>query len=84
MNPQMIIFDEPTAALDPSECSESGENSKNFSEEVGMTITLSTQSGTLAYRWAERILVFADRGKLSEMTFLKIFSGIKNCLEGQT
>lgn len=59
MNPQMIIFDEPTAALDPMNAQNLEKILKKLCEE-GMTITLSTHDVDFAYRWAERILVFAD------------------------
>lgn len=72
MNPKMIIFDEPTAALDPI----NAENLENVLQKLcgeGMTITLSTHDVDFAYRWAERIIVFSDGEIIGDDTPENIF-----------
>lgn len=62
MKPRIIVFDEPTAALDPLS-SDMLENTLHTLEQEGTTILLSTHDVDFAYRFADRILVFCD-GKL--------------------
>lgn len=57
MKPRMIIFDEPTAALDPISA-QMLEDTLELIEKEGKTIVLSTHDVDFAYRFAERILVF--------------------------
>lgn len=62
MEPEIIIFDEPTAALDPV----SGEMLLEVLEKLsaeGKTILLSTHDVDFAYAWAERIVIFSE-GKI--------------------
>lgn len=59
MEPEIIIFDEPTAALDPV----SGEMLLEVLEKLsaeGKTILLSTHDVDFAYAWAERIVIFSE------------------------
>lgn len=59
MKPEVIIFDEPTASLDPV-------NVAMFEEVLGRleqehtTLLVSTHDIDFAYRWADRILVFCN------------------------
>lgn len=59
MKPEVIIFDEPTASLDPV-------NSDMFEEvlerlgEDNTTLLVSTHDVNFAYRWAQRVLVFCN------------------------
>lgn len=59
MKPEVIIFDEPTASLDPV-------NVAMFEEVLGRleqehtTLLVSTHDIDFAYRWADRILVFCS------------------------
>lgn len=62
MHPEIIIFDEPTAALDPVNADMLEEVLGKMAED-GKTILISTHDVDFAYRWAERVLVF-DRGEL--------------------
>lgn len=62
MESEVIIFDEPTAALDPLNAQMLEEVLEKMGQE-GRTILLSTHDVDFAYRWAERILVFHE-GKI--------------------
>lgn len=70
MHPEIIIFDEPTASLDPRNAALLEEVLDRLALQ-GKTILLSTHDVDFAYRWAERVVVFhegeiiADGGTLS-------------------
>ena len=57
MRPEIIIFDEPTAGLDPQNADMLEEVLEKLSAE-GKTILISTHDVDFAYRWADRIIVF--------------------------
>ena len=56
MEPEIIIFDEPTAWLDPRHGREFMELLEKLSQE-GKTIIISTHDVDLAYSWSDRIAV---------------------------
>ena len=58
MDPRVIIFDEPTAALDPVNANHLEKILDKISKE-GKTVILSTHDVDFAYRWADRIAVFS-------------------------
>jgi len=62
MYPEVIIFDEPTAALDPVNVSALEGVLEKLSKE-GKTLIISTHDLDFAYRWAERVIVFG-RGEI--------------------
>lgn len=62
MKSEVIIFDEPTASLDPVNASMLEEVLKKLSDE-NKTLLISTHDVDFAYRWAERIIVFSG-GKI--------------------
>lgn len=64
MKPEVIIFDEPTASLDPLNISILEEVLEKLSVE-NKTIMISTHDMDFAYRWADRVIVFDD-GKVIE------------------
>lgn len=59
MHSEVIIFDEPTAALDPVNVAALEEVLTKLSEQ-GKTMLISTHDLDFAYRWAERVIVFCD------------------------
>ena len=59
MKPECILFDEPTASLDPAGTAGLEEILNKISEE-GITVILSTHDVEFVYRWADRVLVFSD------------------------
>lgn len=72
MEPPIILFDEPTAALDPVSA-EMLEQVLGELEQEGKTILLSTHDIDFAYRFAERILVFAGGRLIADGTPEEIF-----------
>ncbi|GAU76500.1 energy-coupling factor ABC transporter ATP-binding protein [Fusibacter sp. 3D3] len=72
MKPEIIIFDEPTAALDPLNAKMLEEVLAKLGSE-GKTMLLSTHDVDLAYRWAERVLVFNAGKIIADGTPLEIF-----------
>ncbi|MDY6028951.1 MAG: ATP-binding cassette domain-containing protein [Acidaminococcaceae bacterium] len=62
MHSEVIIFDEPTAALDPANVA-ALETVLDKLNKQGKTILISTHDLDFAYRWAERVIVFCD-GKI--------------------
>ena len=57
MKPEVIIFDEPTASLDPVNTAMLEEVLVKLGKE-GRTLLVSTHDVDFVYRWAERVLVF--------------------------
>lgn len=72
MHPEIIIFDEPTAALDPVNADMLEEVLKKMAQE-GKTIMISTHDVDFAYRWADRIVVFCDGKIIADDTPLAVF-----------
>lgn len=56
MEPEIIIFDEPTAGMDPRHSQEFMQLLEKLSKK-GITIILSTHDVDLAYSWADRIAI---------------------------
>ena len=56
MEPEVIIFDEPTAGLDPRHAREFMQLLEKLSNE-GKTIIISTHDVDLAYSWSDRIAI---------------------------
>lgn len=59
MHSEVIIFDEPTAALDPVNAMALEEVLDKLHRQ-GKTMLISTHDLDFAYRWAERVIVFCD------------------------
>ncbi len=72
MEPEVIIFDEPTAALDPLNAQMLEEVLEKMGQE-GRTLLLSTHDVDFAYRWAERVIVFCDGKVIADDTPLRVF-----------
>lgn len=72
MEPEILIFDEPMAALDPV----NAENVEQILERLhddGKTLLIATHDVDFAYRFADRILVFADGKIIADGTPAEIF-----------
>ncbi len=72
MKPEVIIFDEPTASLDPVNTLMLEEVLEKLGRE-GRTLLVSTHDVDFAYRWAERVLVFEGGGILADGDPAEIF-----------
>ncbi|MBZ0314189.1 energy-coupling factor ABC transporter ATP-binding protein [Clostridium butyricum] len=72
MKSEVIIFDEPTAALDPINSEMLEEVLKKLSLE-NKTLLISTHDVDFAYRWADRVVVFSNGGIIGDGTPLEIF-----------
>ena len=72
MKSEIIIFDEPTASLDPLNTLMLEEVLEKLSSE-GKTMLISTHDVDFAYRWAERVLVFCKGKIIADGTPLEIF-----------
>lgn len=81
MNPEVIVFDEPTSSLDPKHSKQIVEIFNNLNEK-NITVILSTHDVELAYSWSDYIVVMKD-GKIAfEGTPYEVFSNdtiIKEC-----
>ncbi|MBU3155257.1 ATP-binding cassette domain-containing protein [Clostridium estertheticum] len=76
MNPEIIVFDEPTSSLDPKH---SKQIVKIFDDlnQKGITVILSTHDVELAYSWSDYIIVLKDGEIAREGTPYEIFSDDK-------
>ena len=73
MKPEIMIFDEPTASLDPLNAMILEEVLYKLCGEE-KTVLISTHDVDFAYRWAERILVFNGGKIIADGTPLEIFT----------
>lgn len=73
MQPEVIVFDEPTSSLDPQH---SKQIVRIFDElnEKGITVILSTHDVELAYSWSDHIIVMKDGEIVKEGTPYEVFS----------
>ncbi|MEG1848050.1 MAG: ABC transporter ATP-binding protein [Lachnospiraceae bacterium] len=65
MEPEILLFDEPMAALDPFNASRVEQILWNLHEE-GKTLLIATHDVDFAYRFADRIIVFAEGSILAD------------------
>jgi cobalt/nickel transport system ATP-binding protein len=65
MDPDVLVFDEPTSSLDPSGSEEIMELLDELNEQ-GKTIIISTHDIELAYPWADRAMLLLDGVILQE------------------
>ena len=62
MEPEVIVFDEPTVSLDPENLSRFEDLLAQLKEE-GRTVLISTHDVDFAYRWADRV-VLLQKGRI--------------------
>lgn len=72
MKPEIIIFDEPTASLDPKNAMMLEEVFTKISKE-GKTMLVSIHDVDFVYRWAERVLVFCQGKIIADGAPIEIF-----------
>lgn len=75
MKPEVMIFDEPTASLDPLNAMMLEEVLAKLGGE-GKTMLISTQDVDFTYRWAERVLIFCNGKIIADGTPLEIFRNL--------
>ncbi|MFG6329766.1 MAG: ATP-binding cassette domain-containing protein, partial [Lachnospiraceae bacterium] len=73
MQPEIILFDEPMASLDPGN-SLMFENILSKLESEGKTIIISTHNTDFAYKWADRIIVIENGSIIADDEPVKIFT----------
>lgn len=73
MKSEIIIFDEPTAALDPQNADMLEHVLDRLTQE-GKTLLVSTHDVDFTYRWADRVLVFCQGRIIADGTPREIFS----------
>ncbi|NRV86313.1 energy-coupling factor ABC transporter ATP-binding protein [Clostridium beijerinckii] len=76
MKSEIIIFDEPTAALDPLNAMMLEEVLLKLGAE-GKTMLISTHDVDFTYRWAERVLVFNEGKIIADGSPLEIFQNME-------
>ncbi len=72
MKSEVIIFDEPTASLDPLNAEMLEEVLDKLSSEK-KTLLISTHDVDFAYRWADRVVVFSNGNIIGDGTPIEIF-----------
>ncbi|MDO4555049.1 MAG: ATP-binding cassette domain-containing protein [Lachnospiraceae bacterium] len=73
MKSEVIVFDEPTAALDPLNAQMLEQVLEQLWGE-GKTLLISTHDVDFTYRWAQRAVVFCDGKIIADDTPLHVFS----------
>lgn len=65
MNPEVIIFDEPAAALDPKHATLVNRLIDTLAD-AGITVVISTHDVNFALRWADDVILFKDGRVLTQ------------------
>lgn len=73
MNPEVIILDEPAAALDPKHVELVNEMIDNLTDK-GITVLISTHDVDFAYSWADEVILFCDGKVLMQGEPQMVFS----------
>lgn len=76
MKSEIIIFDEPTAALDPVNAIMLEEVLGKLGAQ-GKTMIISTHDVDFVYRWAERVIVFCEGKIIADGDPIEIFKNTK-------
>jgi len=76
MRPEMILFDEPTASLDPQNTDVLEDIIKALNRE-GITIVISTHDVNFAWRIANRAIVFSQGEIIADADVDEVFSSIE-------
>ena len=72
MNPDVIIFDEPAAALDPRHTTLVNRLIDSLTD-AGITVIISTHDVDFALNWADRVVLFKDGVVFAQGTSEEIF-----------
>ena len=78
MHSEVIIFDEPTAALDPLNAKMLEEALSKLAKQ-NKTLLISTHDMDFAYRWAQKLVVFSDGQVIATGTPVEVLSNQQVC-----
>ena len=73
MRPEIILFDEPTASLDPKNTALLEETLEKLSD-AGITLVVSTHDVDFAYRFADRAVVFSSGRIVADAPPVEVFA----------
>lgn len=73
MNPEVIVLDEPAAALDPKHTAIVNHHIDQLAEK-GITVLISTHDVNHAYAWADEVILFHEGAILKKGTPPTVFS----------
>ena len=73
MHPDIMIFDEPAAALDPRHTRIVNRIIDRLTEQ-GITVMMSTHDVNFALEWADQVFLFKEGKVLAEGTPVQVFS----------
>lgn len=76
MNPEVIVFDEPTSSLDPKHSKQIVEIFDEINK-AGITVILSTHDVNIAYAWADYVIVMRNGEIVGEGAPELVFSDEK-------
>jgi cobalt/nickel transport system ATP-binding protein len=82
MNPRIIIFDEPTAGLDPAHAAEIIVLLEKL-HKAGKTIIISTHDMNFAYQWAGRMVVLHKGCVVGQGTPNEVFANVELLKQSQ-
>ena len=72
MHPEIVILDEPAAALDPRHTAIVSHIVNQLTDQ-GITVLMSTHDADYAYQWADRVIIFHEGRVLTEGTPQQVF-----------
>lgn len=75
MNPEVLVFDEPTASLDPATSEEVMDLLDDLTT-CGRTVLLSTHDVELAYRWADSVILMGSGQVVARGAPEEVFSDL--------
>lgn len=73
MNPDILVFDEPTSSLDPATAAEIMDLLDELNSQ-GRTVIISTHDVQLAYSWADEVILISDGTILHQGTPASVFT----------
>lgn len=82
MHPDIIILDEPAAALDPRHTTMVNHIVEQLTEQ-GITVLMATHDVNYAYEWADEVMLFHEGKVLMQGTPAQVF-GNRGALKKQT
>ena len=75
MHPDIIILDEPAAALDPRHTTMVNHIVEQLTEQ-GITVLMATHDVNYAYEWADEVMLFHEGKVLMQGTPAQVFGNL--------